>query len=177
MTKYSKKILNIAKNIKLIASDIDGVLTAGEIILLPDGNELKIWNVKDGAGVSLIKRYLPEIKFVWITARKSKQVALRAKDLKIDILVQNCRDKKGEVLKIAKKNNIDISQIAYIGDDVIDLPALKIVGLSACPFDAVDEVKKYSKYICNNCGGKGSFREICDIILKAHKNVVDSYKP
>jgi len=167
MTKYSKKLLTLAKNIKIIASDIDGVLTAGEIILLPDGNELKIWNVKDGAGVSLIKRHLPEIKFVWITARKSKQVALRAKDLKIDILVQNCRDKKSEILKIAKKNNIDVSQIAYIGDDVIDLPALQITGLSACPFDAVDEVKTVSKFVSNFCGGKGAFREVCNLILKA----------
>ena len=71
MIKYSAKILKAAKNIKLIASDVDGVLTAGEIILLPDGNELKIWNVKDGAGVSLVKKHLPDIKFVWITARKS----------------------------------------------------------------------------------------------------------
>ena len=169
MTEYSKKLLNIAKNIKLIASDIDGVLTAGEIILLPDGNELKIWNVKDGAGVSLIKKYLPNIKFCWITARKSKQVKIRAEELKIDILAQNCKDKKSEILKIAKKNNIDISQIAYIGDDVIDLPVLKIAGLSACPFDAVDDVKKSSKYICKNCGGKGAFREVCNLILKANK--------
>ena len=169
MIKYSKKLLKIAKNIKLIASDIDGVLTAGEIILLPDGNELKIWNVKDGAGVSLVKKHLPDIKFVWITARKSEQVKLRADDLKIDILVQSCRDKKNEILKIAKKNNINISQIAYIGDDVIDLPVLEIAGLSACPFDAVDDVKKSSKYICKNCGGKGAFREVCNLILKANE--------
>jgi 3-deoxy-D-manno-octulosonate 8-phosphate phosphatase (KDO 8-P phosphatase) len=136
---------------------------------LPDGNELKIWNVKDGAGVSLVKKHLPDIKFVWITARKSEQVKLRADDLKIDILVQSCRDKKNEILKIAKKNNINISQIAYIGDDVIDLPVLEIAGLSACPFDAVDDVKKSSKYICKNCGGKGAFREVCNLILKANE--------
>jgi YrbI family 3-deoxy-D-manno-octulosonate 8-phosphate phosphatase len=169
MIKYSKKLLNIAKDIKLIASDIDGVLTAGEIILLPDGNELKIWNVKDGAGVSLVKKHLPDIKFVWITARKSKQVKLRADDLKIDVLVQSCRDKKSEILKVAEKNNINVSQIAYIGDDVIDLPVLEIAGLSACPFDAVDDVKKSSKYICKNCGGKGAFREVCNLILKANE--------
>ena len=167
MANYSSKILKAAKGIKLIASDIDGVLTAGEIILLPDGNELKIWNVKDGAGVSLIKKNLSDIKFVWITARKSKQVELRAKELKIDLLIQNCRDKKSEILKIAKKYNIDISSVAYIGDDIIDLPVLKITGLSACPNDAVEEVKKVSKYVSKYCGGKGAFRDICNLILKA----------
>ena len=172
MIKYSAKILKAAKNIKLIASDVDGVLTAGEIILLPDGNELKIWNVKDGAGVSLIKRNLPNIKFVWITARKSKQVALRAKELKIDVLAQNCRDKKSEILKIAKKYKVDISSVAYMGDDVIDLPILKIVGLSACPCDAVDEVKTVSNFVSNFCGGKGAFREVCNLILKAHEHKV-----
>ena len=169
MARYSKKLLNLAKNIEIIASDIDGVLTAGEIILLPDGNELKIWNVKDGAGVSLIKRCLPEIKFVWITARKSKQVALRAKELKIDLLVQNCRDKKSEILKIAKKYKVDVSSIAYMGDDVIDLPALKIAGLSSCPYDAVEEVKIVSNFVSNFCGGKGAFRDLCKLILCAQK--------
>ena len=104
---------------------------------------------------------------IWITARKSKQVELRAKELKIDLLIQNCRDKKSEILKIAKKYNIDISSVAYIGDDIIDSPVLKIAGLSACPNDAVEEVKKVSKYISKYCGGKGAFRDICNLILKA----------
>ena len=167
MAKYSAKILKAAKNIKVIASDIDGVLTAGEIILLPDGNELKIWNVNDGAGVSLIKKSLPNIKFVWLTARKSRQVALRAKELKIDLLVQNCRDKKSEILKIVKKYKVDISSVAYMGDDIIDIPVLKIAGLSACPYDAVEEVKAVSSFISNFYGGKGAFREICNLVLKA----------
>lgn len=167
MLTYPTKLLKVAKNIKIIASDIDGVLTAGEIILLPDGNELKIWNVKDGAGVSLIKKNLPNIKFVWITARKSKQVELRAKELKIDLLSQNCKDKKNEILKIAKRYNTDISSVAYIGDDVIDLPVLQIVGLAACPNDAVEEIKKISKYVSKYCGGKGAFRDVCNLILKA----------
>ena len=78
--KYTKKLLSCAKDIKLIATDVDGVLTAGEIIILENGEEVKIWNVKDRLAIRLIKQYLPNIKIAWITGRKSKQVELRAKD-------------------------------------------------------------------------------------------------
>ncbi|MDD5021585.1 MAG: HAD hydrolase family protein [Endomicrobiaceae bacterium] len=167
MKKYSSKILASAKKIKLIATDIDGVLTAGEVILLENNEEIKIWNIKDRAAVSYIKKHSPEVKIAWITGRKSKQVKLRAEELKIDYLVQSCDDKKQALIKIVKKIGIDLEQVAYIGDDIIDIGVLKSVGLAICPKDATDDVKQYVNYISQYEGGKGVFREACEIVLKS----------
>ena len=117
MKKYTKQILTAASKIKLIATDIDGVMTAGEIILLENGEEIKIWNVKDRLGMHLLKEYLPNVKVAWITGRKSKQVEIRAKEQKVDFLVQECKDKLKSLNAIANKMSIGISEIAYIGDD------------------------------------------------------------
>ena len=168
MKRYTKQLLNTASKIKLIATDIDGVLTAGEIIILENGEEIKIWNVRDRQGLHTLRQNIPNIKIAWITGRKSKQVELRAKEQKIDYLVQECKDKVKSILDIANKLSIGLSEIAYIGDDIIDLAVLRKVGLSVCPKDAVVEAKKVSKYISQYDGGKGVFREVCEILLKAN---------
>ncbi len=167
MRKYTKQLLKISSKIRLLATDIDGVLTAGEVILLENGEEIKVWNVKDRLGMHLLKQYLPEVKVAWITGRNSKQVELRAKEQKVDFLVQNCQDKIKSLLEIANNLSISLEEIAYIGDDIIDLCILKQVGLSVCPLDAVIEAKKISKYISQYDGGKGVFREVCEILLKS----------
>lgn len=167
MKKYSSKILSAAKNIKLIATDIDGVLTAGEVILLENNEEIKIWNVKDRAAIAYIQKHLPDVKFAWITGRQSKQVKLRARELKIDYLIQSCDDKKQALIKIAKKTGIDLKQTAYIGDDIIDIGVLKSAGLSVCPADAADDIKNNVLYVSAYEGGKGVLREVCEIILKS----------
>ena len=169
MKKYTKQLLNTASKVKLIATDIDGVLTAGEVIVLENGEEIKIWNVKDRQGLHTLKQNLPDIKIAWITGRKSNQVEIRAKEQKVDYLIQECRDKMKAIIDIANKLSIGLSEIAYIGDDIIDLSVLKKVGLSVCPKDAVVEAKKVSKYISQYDGGKGVFREVCEILLKANK--------
>ena len=169
MKKYTKQILSAASKIKLIATDIDGVMTAGEIILLENGEEIKIWNVKDRLGMHLLKEYLPDVKVAWITGRKSKQVEIRAKEQKVDFLVQECKDKIKSLNNIANKLSIGMSEVIYLGDDLIDLCVLRKAGLSVCPKDAVTEVKKVSKYISQYDGGKGVFREVCEILLKANK--------
>ncbi len=167
--KYTKQLLNIASKIKLIATDIDGVLTAGEVIVLESGEEVKIWNVRHRQGLHTLKQYLPNVKIAWITGRKSKQVEIRAKEQKVDFLIQQCKDKTKAIIDIANKLSIDFSEISYIGDDIIDLSVLRKVGLSVCPKDAIIEVKKVSKYISQFDGGKGVFREVCEILLKANK--------
>lgn len=169
MKKYTKQLLTAASKIKLIATDIDGVMTAGEIIILENGEEVKLWNVRDRLGMHLIKKHLPNVKVAWITGRKSKQVELRAKEQKVDYLVQDCKDKIKALINIANKLSIGLSEIVYIGDDIIDLCVLKKVGLSVCPKDAVIEVKKISKYVSQYDGGKGVFREVCEILLKSKK--------
>ena len=173
MKKYTKQLLNTAAKIKLIATDIDGVLTAGEVIVLESGEEVKIWNVRDRQGLHTLKQYLPEIKTAWITGRKSKQVEIRAKEQKIDFLVQQCKDKVKAVVDIANNLSIGTDEILYIGDDIIDLAVLRKVGLSVCPQDAVVEVKKIAKYVSQYAGGKGVFREVCEIVLKANKKWED----
>ena len=169
MKKYTKQLLNAASKIKLIATDVDGVLTAGEVIVLESGEEVKIWNVRDRQGLHTLKKYLPEIKVAWITGRKSKQLDLRAKEQKIDFLVQECKNKTKALIEIANTISADFSEIAYIGDDIIDLKVLKSAGLSVCPKDAVIEAKKIAKYVSQYDGGKGVFREVCEIILKSKK--------
>ena len=163
----NQNIINKAKNIKLLACDIDGVLTRGEITIFNDGEEIKIWNVKDGMGFSILSKTSPRIKTAWITGRQSRQAEKRMKDLKIDYLVSNCSNKKEALDKISKENGFDISEVAYIGDDIIDIVALKAVGFSACPKDACEDVKNCVNYISSFNGGEGAAREIIEKILKA----------
>jgi 3-deoxy-D-manno-octulosonate 8-phosphate phosphatase (KDO 8-P phosphatase) len=161
------KILEKAKDIKLLACDIDGVLTRGEILILNSGEEVKIWNVKDGMGYSLLSKMSYKVKTAWITGRGSIQIQNRAKDMKIDYLVQNCMNKKEALEEIAKKENLDLSQISYIGDDIVDVPVLKAVGLSSCPADACADAKEAAVFILSLNGGEGLVREMIEIIMKA----------
>jgi 3-deoxy-D-manno-octulosonate 8-phosphate phosphatase (KDO 8-P phosphatase) len=173
------KIFAKAKNIKLLACDIDGVLTRGEMIVFNSGEEIKIWNVKDGMGYTLLSRTSPRIKTAWITGRKSLQVESRAAEMKIDYLIQNCTNKKQSIETIAQKENLDLSQIAYIGDDVIDIAVLKAVGLSSCPADACFEAREAAGFISSINGGNGVVREMIEIIMKSlgeWKKVLERYE-
>lgn len=147
--------------------DIDGVLTGGEIIILDSGEEIKIWSVKDRMGFALLKNSKPLIKLAWITARKSPQVKKRAKELGIDFLYQGCHEKWTALNQCAAKQNIKPEEIAYIGDDFIDLPALKKVGLAVCPPESPDLLKKFCHYQTKTSSGKGVLREVAEIILQA----------
>jgi 3-deoxy-D-manno-octulosonate 8-phosphate phosphatase (KDO 8-P phosphatase) len=160
-------LLKKAAKIELFISDIDGVLTRGEIIILGSGEEVKIWNVKDGMGYSLLKEFCPEIKTAWITGRSSLQVKKRAAAMKIDFLVQGCDDKEKAFFEIIKKAGVKPSQTAYMGDDLVDIAVLKLAGLSVCPKDALPEVKKRADYVSAFNGGEGVARETAEIILRA----------
>ncbi len=165
--KITNKIRNLAKSIKLIAMDIDGVLTGGEIIVLDSGKELKIWNVKDGFGFHLAKLSGADIKIAWITGGKSEQVENRSKMLEIDFLYQNCFKKKDALTEIASKLDLKPEETLFIGDDLLDVPAFRFAGLSICPADAPEEVKKEVDYISEIPGGKGVVREVVELVLKS----------
>lgn len=172
-------ILKKAKKIKLIALDIDGVLTEGKLIILNSGEEIKIWNVKDRFAHTLLNKSGLNIKLAWITARQSDQVAIRASELKIDYVYQKYIDKLKAINDIISKEQFKYENIAYIGDDWLDIPALCNCGLSVCPKDAHEEVKKIVDYISKFNGGKGVFREVVEIILKSHNlydKILKTYK-
>ncbi|MDR1784527.1 MAG: HAD hydrolase family protein [Endomicrobium sp.] len=156
-----------AKKIKLLACDIDGVLTRGEIIILNNCEEIKIWNVKDGMGYNELFKTNPRIKTAWITGRQSFQVNKRAKDMSIDYLVQDCMNKMVALEKILKESGFNASEVAYIGDDIVDISVLKKVGLSICPMDACEEIKKHVDYVSVFNGGEGVVREVIELIMKA----------
>ncbi len=169
---FSKKILSKAKNVKVLLMDVDGVLTKGEMIIIGKNDEIKIWDIKDRFAYTMLRKSGLGIKIGWISGRGSKELQLRAKDLKLDFFYQWVKDKLevfNEIIKIAK---VTPKEVCYIGDDWLDIPVLKRVGLAVCPKDAVKEVKKIVHYICSAKGGCGVFREIVELILIAN-NVFD----
>jgi len=141
MVISKKNIIEEAKNIKLLACDVDCVLIHGEIIVLNDGEEIKIWNVKDGMGYNEFSDASPRIETAWMTGRRSFQVEKRAKDMNIDYLVQSCMTKIAALNKILKSSGFNASETAYIGDNIVD-SVLKEVGFSVCPLDCLRRNEK-----------------------------------
>jgi 3-deoxy-D-manno-octulosonate 8-phosphate phosphatase (KDO 8-P phosphatase) len=171
-----KELLAIAGKIKLLILDVDGVLTDGSIILDGGGNELKSYHVRDGHGIRMTIR--AGIMVALITGRYSKVVKRRACELGIKEVFQRCRDKKAAYSRLAEKYGLADSEIAYVGDDVVDIPVLKTCGFSVAVADADEEVKPFVRMITKRCGGRGAVREACDFILKAKglwKDIIDEY--
>jgi 3-deoxy-D-manno-octulosonate 8-phosphate phosphatase (KDO 8-P phosphatase) len=149
--------------IKLIASDVDGVLTDGSVIYGSADIELKAFNIKDGLGMKLAG--LCGLPMVLITGRSSDVVARRAAELNVKV-VQGVTDKDAGLRAIATERRLQLEEIAYIGDDLNDLPALRLAGLPIAVGDAVAEVKELAAYITEACGGHGAVREAIEMILK-----------
>ncbi len=151
-------------NIKALVMDVDGTLTDGKIYICSQSEEFKAFNIKDGYG---IHRILPEhnIKSVLITGRESNIVTNRARELNIDYVFQNIEDKKTEIEKIAKELKCELSQIAYIGDDINDIPAMKLCGLKGCPADAICEVQLICDYVSTQNGGNGAVRDFIEWLV------------
>ncbi len=158
-----KKLVKKCLNIKAILSDVDGVLTDGGMYYSKNGEELKKFNTRDGMAIELLQKN--NIKSGIITKENSKIVKQRAQKIKPNIVLIGIKKKELELPKLCKKFNVSNNQIAYIGDDLNDLEIMKLVGFSACPKDAIDEIKKNSDYICKSVGGGGVLREIADSII------------
>lgn len=155
------------KKIKLLILDVDGVLTDGSIVYSSNGEEIKTFNVHDGYGIELLRQQ--GIPVAIITGRTSQIVEKRAKDLKIEDLIQGTIDKVPAAEKFAKKYNITFEEMAFMGDDLFDIPLLQKVGFSAAPKNARKEVKRIVHYVTKLEGGKGAVRELIDMILEARK--------
>lgn len=162
--------------IKLVVLDVDGTLTDGKLYIDNTGNEMKSFDVKDGLAIS--QSVKQGIKFAIITGKTSKIVERRGKELGIQEIVQGSRDKVADLEKILEKYSIAYEETAYIGDDLIDLKPMKLCGFSACPNDAVDEIKEISDYIAAKKGGCGAVREVLEIILKEQnlwQNIIENF--
>ena len=164
----NKTILKNAVNIKLIVFDVDGVLTDGKLILGENGNEYKSFHVRDGQGLVMLLK--TECNVAVITARTSNIVAERMASLGIKYIYQGEKNKGAALIKLIDQLNITLTEVAYVGDDVIDLPAMSKVALPIAVADAHPEVKKLAKFITENNGGQGAVREICELIMTAQNN-------
>ncbi|MDP2157490.1 MAG: HAD-IIIA family hydrolase [Nitrospirota bacterium] len=166
----------IAKGIKLLILDVDGVLTDGCIILDNGNNEYKAFHVRDGHGIRMLIH--AGIKVAIITGRYSKVVERRAHELGITDVFQKCLKKKTAYAQLLKQHSLKDHEVAYIGDDIIDAPIMALVGLPIAVADAEAEAKKFALMVTRNRGGKGAVREITDLILKAKglwKSMFDDY--
>jgi len=156
-----------AGKIKMILMDVDGTLTDGSLTVLPDGEELKAYHVRDGMGI--LMAHLAGFKTGIVTGKTSKPLEHRAARLGVLELYQGALDKKKVFLEIQKKHGLEPEEIAFIGDDLGDLPAIKMAGLSAAVGDAHPRVKKHCHYLCQLAGGKGAVREFLEFIFEAQQ--------
>ena len=158
-------ILKQAKKIKLVIFDVDGVLTDGSLFFGDDGQEYKAFYARDGLGIKLLQRTGVEVGV--ITARNSKLVNHRMENLDIKHLYQGRLDKIAAFNDLINKLGISADETAYAGDDVIDLPVMKKVGLAIAVQDAHPFVKKHAHWITEHNGGRGAARDICELIMEA----------
>ncbi|MGC9168045.1 MAG: KdsC family phosphatase [Desulfurella sp.] len=150
--------------IKVIIMDVDGVLTDGRIIIDENGAEYKFFDVKDGHIFHIVQKL--GLKIAFISGRYSKVTTQRAKELNVELCIQNQLDKTQALEYIKNYYNVDYSEIAYIGDDIIDIKPMEKCGFSAAPRDAHLKVKMTANYISTKNAGRGAVREIVEEILK-----------
>lgn len=165
MDESSGHLFEIAKGIRLLILDVDGVLTDGSIILDNEGNELKRFHVRDGHGIKMLRRAGIEVAI--ITGRHSKVVEIRAHELGITEVHQKCRIKSEAYKRILEKFGITDEQTAYIGDDIVDIPLFRRVGLPVAVSDAEEDAKAHVLMVTKNRGGRGAVREVTDLLLRA----------
>lgn len=176
MSSLSKRDVARINKIKLLIFDVDGILTPGEILVHPDGSESKCFHVRDGIGIRLAM--VAGIKVGLLSGRVSEAVAQRAQDLNLEICIQGSQDKKADLAALVEKAGLKLENAAYVGDDVVDLPALRIAGFAATVPDACPEAKEIAHYVTKVAGGRGAAREIVELILKSQnrwKDVIHHY--
>lgn len=151
-----------ASKIKLLVFDVDGVMTDGSITYDENGIEYKTFNAKDGHGLAKMVRngYMTAV----ITGRRNGTVDRRAEDLRFTEVYQGVKNKLPILEGIMQKYELSFDEVSYMGDDEPDIPILEKVGISACPSDAVENVKKICNFVSTKEGGHGAVRELCDLV-------------
>lgn len=154
-----------ARQLRLMAFDVDGVLTNGDLYFTPAGDEIKVFSSLDGHGLKMLQEAGIEVAI--ITGRQSGMVERRVENLGIRHLYQGVKDKRSVMVKLCAELGIEPHQAGYMGDDVVDLPILLACGFSATVADGHDFVKNHVLAVASKGGGRGAVREICDFILDA----------
>ena len=167
-------ILEKAARIRLVIFDVDGVLTDGSLFLGDDGQEYKAFNSRDGHGMKMLQSNGVEIAI--ITGRSSQVVSHRMASLGIEHVYQGARDKAPAYVELRDKLGLDDAQIAYVGDDVVDLPVMRRVGLAIAVQDAHTLVKKHAHWQTPSRGGLGAARDVCEMLLEAQGKLDDELR-
>lgn len=165
------------KNIRLLALDVDGVLTDGTINIGSQGEVFKGFNAKDGLGISCLQRQGIDVAI--ITGRRSEIIHRRAEELGIKYLCEGIKDKYTALLQLSSRLQLDRRQVAYMGDDLNDLPAFKVAGIAFAPADAAAEVAAAAQIVTRAEGGRGAVREAAEMLLQARgcwEEVIASYQ-
>ena len=151
--------------IKIVLTDVDGVLTDGGMYYSSKGDIMKKFHARDGMGVTLLRKH--NIPTIIVTKEKNSIIKNWAKKMKIKKIYDGINKKELVLVEICKNFKVNANEVAYIGDDVNDLGLMNKVGLSAVPKDAIKKAQQISHYVCKNNGGRAAFREFLDIILEA----------
>jgi 3-deoxy-D-manno-octulosonate 8-phosphate phosphatase (KDO 8-P phosphatase) len=172
-----------ARKIKVLIFDVDGVLTDGQLFFLPEssapdakGLEFKGFSAHDGLGITLAR--LGGLKVGLITKRKSRTVAIRAADLKLEFVYQGQAHKMNAINEILAKANISLDELAYVGDDIVDLAVMRVCGLAIAPANARPQIKSIAHFVTENRGGHGAGRDAIDFILTAQgtlESTIDAF--
>lgn len=154
--------------VKLFAMDVDGVLTDGTVLISSDGTEAKRFSILDGLGLARLRD--AGLPLAWISGRASDATTARATELKIPHVIQGRIDKLSALTELAAQLGLPLSACAYMGDDVIDVPALRAAGIGISVPGAMPEARAVADYITKRPAGLGAVREVCDHLLAAHGN-------
>jgi len=162
---FQEGLRDRVKKIKLLLLDVDGVLTDGRIVYDSRGHDMKFFDVHDGLGIYALRRV--GIKTILITAKGSRAIKPRARDMQVEEVFENISPKTVVLNKILRKYKVKLDEVCFVGDDLVDLGLMKKVGFSVAVFNAVPEIKQAAHYISLKEGGRGAVREVAELILKS----------
>jgi 3-deoxy-D-manno-octulosonate 8-phosphate phosphatase (KDO 8-P phosphatase) len=160
-----ERIVALAKKVKLLLLDVDGVLTDGRIVYDSRGRDMKFFDVHDGLGAYMLKK--SGIEVVLITAKGSRAIRPRARDMRVSAVFENIFPKSSALPKIMQRYNVTAEELCFVGDDLVDLSIMKRVGFPVAVFNAAPEIKQCASYITLRMGGRGAVREVAELLLKA----------
>lgn len=152
------------KPLKLLILDVDGVLTDGRLFFDDNGKEYKCFHARDGHGIKLLRQ--SGVQVAVISGRKSNSVALRMQTLGVELVYQGHENKRAAFAEILQSLNLSVKQVAYVGDDVLDLPVMVQAGFAVAVADAHFAVKQHAHWCTEIAGGQGAVREVCDLIMQ-----------